>query len=267
QPQIVSPSLILESLKKGIPYFPEGTLTPFSLSKDSISMIYKLSDVHVYINKGLLGYVITLPLLNKNVFKALKLIPLPIAKDKFKFVYIETENSILYVDETRQYYFTTSREELDKCKLMKARSFVCKQNQPLLNSHLRESCVVKLLQPRRTIPQSCDTRVVCITHTVWTQLERRNEWIYFIPSSDSVTIVCPNKEPVEVLLTHTGKLEIQAGCKGYTKTALLSTIKEIKVNDSRNGGDLLSKVGAEFECCEQLGSHLNLSHIDLDMKF
>ncbi|PNF21967.1 hypothetical protein B7P43_G17911 [Cryptotermes secundus] len=31
--QIVSPSLIIESLKKSIPFFPEGTLAPFSLIK------------------------------------------------------------------------------------------------------------------------------------------------------------------------------------------------------------------------------------------
>jgi hypothetical protein len=127
--------------------------------------------------------------------------------------------------------------------------------------------MVKLLQPRITIPQICDTRIVHISHSIWTQLEKRNEWIYFIPSSDSVTIVCPNKEPVEVVLRYTGKLKIQSGCKGYSKTALLSTESEIRVNTSRNGGDLLSKVDSEFECCESLGISVNLSHVDLDMKF
>jgi hypothetical protein len=93
-----------------------------------------------YLNRGILGYVIILPLVNKNVFKALKLIPLPIAKDNQKFVYIETEISVLYVAETRQHYFTTDSEELYKCKSTKAGSYVCKQNQPLLSSHLRVLC-------------------------------------------------------------------------------------------------------------------------------
>lgn len=267
QPQIVSPSLLLETLRKSIPSFPKGTMAPFSLSKDSVGEINKFYDVHVYINRGILGYVVIMPLVNKNTFKALKLIPLPIAKENHKFVYIETEGRVLYVDETRQYYFTTSREELSKCKSVKADSYICKQTQPLLNSHLRESCIVKLLQPRITVPQSCDTRIVSLTHPVWTQLEKRNEWIYIIPSSNSVTIVCSHKEPVEVILSRTGKLKIQAGCKGYTKTAVLSTTSEVKVNATRTGGDLLSKVDAEFECCENFGSHINLSHIDLDMKF
>jgi hypothetical protein len=55
QPQIVSPSLLMETLRKSIPFFPKGTLAPFSLSKDSIDMINKLRDVHVYLNQGILG--------------------------------------------------------------------------------------------------------------------------------------------------------------------------------------------------------------------
>jgi hypothetical protein len=71
QPQIVSPRLLMETLRKSIPFFPKGTLTPFSLSKDSMSVINKLCDVHVYLNRGILGYVITLPLVNKNVLRHL----------------------------------------------------------------------------------------------------------------------------------------------------------------------------------------------------
>jgi hypothetical protein len=91
------------------------------------------------------------------------------------------------------------------------------------------------------------------THTIWTQLEKRNEWIYFIPQSDSITILCPEKEPTDVLLTGTGKLMIQPGCKGYSLTALLATQNDIQVNTLRNAGDLLSKIELQFECCESLG--------------
>jgi hypothetical protein len=109
-------------------------------------------------------------------------------------------------------------------------------------------------------------RVVHVDHTIWTQLEKRNEWVYFTPVSDSITIVCQEKEPVEIKLTGTGKLNIDSGCKGYSLTALLITTNEIQVNYTGNGGDLLSKVETQFECCEQLGISINLTHIELDMK-
>jgi hypothetical protein len=38
QPQIVSPNLLIETLRKSIPSFPKGTMAPFSLNKDSASV-------------------------------------------------------------------------------------------------------------------------------------------------------------------------------------------------------------------------------------
>jgi hypothetical protein len=109
-------------------------------------------------------------------------------------------------------------------------------------------------------------RVVHVDHTIWTQLETRNEWVYFTPISDGITIVCQEEEPVEIKLTGTGKLNIDSGCKGYSLTALLTTTNEIQVNYTGKGGDLLSKVETQFECCEQLGTSISFTHMELDMK-
>jgi hypothetical protein len=68
------------------------------------------------------------------------------------------------------------------------------------------------------------------------------------------------------VLRGTGKLGIQSGCKGYSLTSLLTAQNIIQVNTSRYGGDLLSKIESEFECCEQFGTSVNLSHVELDMK-
>jgi hypothetical protein len=266
QPQIVSPGLLIETLEKSTAAFPKDTMAPFTLSKDSINLIIRLCDIHIYVRNGILGYVINLPLVSSGTFKTFRLMPLPIAIGKNKFIYIETENRLLHVDQTRQYYFFTDREELRRCKTVEPNKYICKQTQPLFNSHMQESCAVKLLQPRVSIPKICDTRIVQLTHTIWTQLEKRNEWIYFIPSSDSITILCPEKEPIDVLLTGTGKLTIQSSCKGYSLTVLLNTKNNIRVNASKYGGDLLSKVESQFECCESFGISGNLSHIELDMK-
>lgn len=156
----------------------------------------------------------------------------------------------------------TNREELRRCKTTEPNKYICKQTQPLPNSHMQETCVIKLLQPRINIPKICDTRTVQLKHTIWTKLEQRNEWMYFIPMSDSITILRPEKEPLDILLTGTGKLIIQPNCKGYSVTALLATKTDVQVNTIKYGGDLLSKVESQFECCAK-----NLSHIKLDMHY
>ena len=266
QPQIVSPRLLIEALQKSASGFPKDTMAPFTLSKESSHLLLRICDVHIYLKDGILSYIIILPLINRGIFKTFRLLPLPVEIEKNKFVYTEPENEVLFIDQTRQYYFLTSREELRLCKIAQAKSYLCKQRQPLLNSHMQEACAVKLLLPREKIPRVCDIRVVHVEHTIWTQLELRNEWVYFTPSSDSVTIVCPDREPVEIKLRGTGKLNIDSGCKGYSLTALLTTKEEIQVNYTGKGGELLSKVETQFECCEQIKTHINLSHIELDMK-
>jgi hypothetical protein len=266
QPQIESLEKIIEVLQKSVSLFPKDTMAPFTLSKDSAGILLRICDVHIYLRDGILGYIISLPLVNRGTFKAFRLIPLPIGIEQNKVVYTEPNEDILYVDQTRQYYFSTSREELRRCKRAQPNSYICKQNRPLLNSHMQESCAVKLLHPRTEIPKVCDIRIVKIEYTIWTQLEKRNEWVFFAPSSDSVTIICLGQEPVEIKLTGAGKLNIDQGCKGYSLTALLITKDDVKGNVSNKGGDLLSKIDSQFECCEQLGTSIHLSHLELDMK-
>jgi hypothetical protein len=68
QPQIISPNLIIETLKRSIASFPKETMAPFILSKDSTSLITKICDIHIYVKNGILAYVIQLPLISRGTF-------------------------------------------------------------------------------------------------------------------------------------------------------------------------------------------------------
>jgi hypothetical protein len=69
QHQIVSPNLLVETLWKSISVFPKDAMSPFTLSKDSISLISRICDVQIYTKDGILGYVINLPLITRDTFK------------------------------------------------------------------------------------------------------------------------------------------------------------------------------------------------------
>jgi hypothetical protein len=135
------------------------------------------------------------------------------------------------------------KEWMDSCKILNAMLYVCKQNQPLLSSHLQETCMVKLLQPRGSVYPSCEKRVVEISKSVWTQLEN-NEWIYFVPS-ESVTVLCIDKPPADEILSGIGKLGISANCKGFGKLALFQTHSIMNVDNPGYESDFVSKVNLE----------------------
>jgi hypothetical protein len=154
----------MDSLIQSMPSFPKDTILPFPLSKDSMYLLYKICDVHVYLNEGILGYVISLPLIGRGIFQVYKMIPVPIPLGN-KFAYIKTGEANLCVDQTRLYYFEISNEELKDCKIIDSQSRTCRQDRPLLSSHLQKACVVKLQQQRKEIPKNCDTRLVQIRKT------------------------------------------------------------------------------------------------------
>jgi hypothetical protein len=132
-----------------------------------------------------------------------------------------------------------------------AMSHVCKQNQSLLSSHLHENCMVKFLQPRGSVRPSCDKYVVEISNSIWTQL-RNNKWIYFVPTSDNITIVCMAKSLVDVIVSGIGKLGISAIYKGFGQSGLFQARSILNVDNPGCESDFMSGVNLEYDCCEEL---------------
>jgi len=155
---------------------------------------------------------------------------------------------------------------MNSFKILEPKKYVCKQDQPLLSSHLHENCMVQLLQPRGNVLPICDKRVVEISNSVWMQLSN-NEWIYFIPTRERVMILCMDKLPVDVILSGIGKLGISANCKGYWKSALFQTHSILDVDKPGFRSDFMSKVHLEYDCCESLNEKINLSMIHVNTSF
>jgi hypothetical protein len=126
--------------------------------------------------------------------------------------------------------------------------------------------MVKLLQPRRRVPPSCDKRVVEISNSVWTQLAN-NEWIYFVPSSESITILCMDNPPVHLIVSGIGNLGISANCKDYGQSALFQTHSILDAHNPGYDSDFMSRVHLEYDCCEELNLKFNISTVSLNTSF
>jgi hypothetical protein len=263
-PQIISPQMVINALKHDSSYFPPETFPPFPLSKDSAYLLYKVCGVHVYFYDEILSYVLELPLVNKGNYDVLRMIPVPVALGGGRFVYVDTGSDLLFFERARQYYFLSTERELSLCKAISKNSFVCSQEHPLLFSHSVDSCVIKMLQPRSSIPKECDTRLVHLIHTLWTPLQN-NSWIYFAPTTDTLTVLCKSGPPMDISIIRIGKLSIRSGCRGYSASAILQAKDTGQSNATLEGVDLLSQVPLQHECCEELGVALKLSGLTLEV--
>jgi hypothetical protein len=227
QPKIISPSTLIEALLKGAPAFPKDTTLPIPLSKYSAHQLMRLCDLQVHIKHGILSYVTLTPLVNRGEFSIYRLIPIPVALDRTKFLY-DTGKSFLWIDQARQYYFLSDKEGMENCKTLNTSFKVCKQNQPLLSSHLHENCLVKMLQPRGSVPTMCE-RIVELFNPIWTQLEN-NKWIHFVPTSETITILCSERHPMDINVTEIGNLGLREDCKGFGRSAHFQTHSILNVN-------------------------------------
>jgi len=122
--------------------------------------------------------------------------------------------------------------------------------------------MVTLLQPRGSVLPRCDKLVVEISDSVWTQLTN-NEWIYFVPTIESVKILCTDKPPVDVIVSRVGKLGISADCKGDGKSALFQTHSILDKSNPGYERDFMSRVHLEYDCCEKLNVKFNISTVHL----
>jgi len=94
-PRVISPILLMDTLKSSSPSFPADTTLPLPLGKDYLHSLYQLSDVRVYTYKERLGYVITVPLVHKKIFTVLRMIPIPVPVNREHFLYIDVRDSVL----------------------------------------------------------------------------------------------------------------------------------------------------------------------------
>jgi hypothetical protein len=80
-------------------------------------------------------------------------------------------------------------------------------------------------------------------------------------------VLCADRDTVDIPLRGAGKLVLDPTCKGYSKAALLQPVWVIKAESSRSGNNQLIQVKLQNECCEELGTRLNLSMLKLDLNF
>jgi hypothetical protein len=142
------------------------------------------------------------------------------------------------MDRARQYYFTMRESELSQCQVLEAGQYVCMGQRTLLPTATERSCAVLMLQRKEILPVECDTRLVRLSRTVWTQLTH-NTWIYFAPLPDTLTLLCQDENPVDVTFKGLGKLQIHTGCKDNGATAILYSSDNVNSTSTRVKGDLL----------------------------
>jgi hypothetical protein len=82
-----------------------------------------------------------------------------------------------------------------------------------------------------------------------------------------MTVLCADRDPVDIPLKGAGRLLIDPTCKGYSRAALSQPIRVLHANSSKSRSNRLIHVHLSNDCCEELGTRLNLSTLNLNLNF
>jgi len=107
---------------------------------------------------------------------------------------------------------------------------------------------------------------VQLTNTIWTQINV-NEWIYYVPRNNSMTILFTGQDPVDIPLKGAGRLSVDPTCKSYSRAALPQPLRSVKADNSNAKEHRLVEVQLHNECCEELGTRANLRKLNIDLNF
>ena len=94
------------------------------------------------------------------------MIPIPVPSDEERVLYIDVRESLLCLDQTKQYYFTMTDDKLSRNKWAEPCRYVCTHQRMLLSTVATESCAVTLLHKRDSISSMRDTRLIRLSNTV-----------------------------------------------------------------------------------------------------
>jgi hypothetical protein len=194
QPQVLSPSHIIQTLRSSQDSFPRDLQVPVPLSKTYTYLLINILSIETYIICNNLMYIVKVPLVTHFVY-IYKVLPFPIKinETRYKYTFIQPEKEYLLIDNTKQYYVKLWQENLNNCRKMSEDQFVCKQDFPLITNYIND-CEVLMLQPIRLIPKTCIQRVVELKETLWIPL-KRNSWIYVAPVPSQMTVCVQISHP------------------------------------------------------------------------
>jgi hypothetical protein len=123
---------------------------------------------------------------------------------------------------------------------------------------------VRLLNVWENVPHCCEVNFVQLTHIVWTQIND-NGWIYYAPGTDSMTVSCADRHPVDIPLKWPVNCFLTQPAR-VTARPDYQSMRSVLANSSNHKQNQLIQVNLH-KYWEELGTRLNLSTLNLNLNF
>lgn len=206
---------------------PVGSGIPVDLLESGISELLRIININVVYIKGILIFIIEIPLVSSYDFVLYKSIPLPTKIHNNLYAIMQVNSEYVAIDKSRLYYVELNNYQLAKCKST-TNIMICKHEQPI--QHVGDSCELMLFRKSKSVPPACNIKYIKFSHNIWHKLDNRNEWIY-VTNNESIIITCKNSsDTYTVDVSGTGILSLENNCEANTVDDEIKLIPKREIN-------------------------------------
>lgn len=258
-PTVLSPYKLFTELDQNKNNLPKHCELPVTLSLQNIHEIIDISSLVCFYNYNKIILVLRIPLVLPQTYNLFHVIPLPVPYDVSKpdtFALVAPSKSYIAITNDRMFY--SLFDNLDNCKSIGKKCFVCVL-ESVFSTIANPTCETVLIsEVITTLPRSCETKLLHGSIDIFHKLNN-NRWIFVQSEPGKCHITCesePNNN--DEILFGTGILSIPKNCKAFFKTLQFSYSESITTNISLYISNFTL---IDDDCCEKTKINKTLANL------
>lgn len=215
--QLIPPRMFMNELEKvSVTVAEHGLLLPMPLSGENLSKFYQITTTEGRIVGNNLVVRFSIPLVENKNFILYKATSAPVhnqTSDTFSF--IVPHNEYIALDSIEDKFTMLTLDEIKNCHRIHSKHLVCKQTFPVMTAKKNLGCEINLLR-KTNMTTSCDSRTANLTEELWVQLQQPNTYLYTLPETLPVVILCLHSR-TSLVLKGTGIISLAFKCRIKTE--------------------------------------------------
>nr|XP_049705298.1 uncharacterized protein LOC126056435 [Helicoverpa armigera] len=249
-PTVLSPHQLYSELDKHRNNLPSHYELPVPLTLQNIHNLIDISQLVCFFHLNKVIIVVKIPLVLPQVYDLYRIIPLPVPYDMLKpdtYVLIEPTSSYVAITADRMFYSLIA--DIDKCKLISDKCYVCVLTN-VFSAIANPTCETILLSDVISkLPDICVTKLIHGSIDLFHKLTL-NRWIFVQSEPGKCHVTCNDKDiSSDVILFGTGILSLPRNCKAFYKTLQFAAVGETVI------GNVTNKISnfniLQDDCCER----------------
>ena len=184
--KIFKMKIIIDNLRAGQEYLPEGLAFPFAIdNEDGANIIKSVVKIHTILDQEIVNFILEIPLVSITTYRMVKLYAIPTLLYENTFVKIDVVNNLMAVSLDKTKYYKLPREYDNICKNV-AKFYICKE-MPIYKNFGKD-CIFNMYTNNKIGLKDCQVKSFKLNEPIIIRTYYENKIIVITPKKVNVNI-------------------------------------------------------------------------------